>query len=299
MESNHLFRSGILFQKYVIDMYSKALVQNLNYMRFNQDKMRAACYQDVIDAQNTLGADGQPGKHIILPSSFPGSDRHMRQLNLDFMAIVREYYNPAFFVTMTANPNWPEIKTEIDRQPAANRFDITNRVFSKKLEALIEDLFTHNVLGIAVAKLYVIEFQKRGLPHAHILIFLDRNSNPKSPEAVNRVVTSEVPDPVLNKALHDLVKRHMIHTVCDPQHAAYNPDESHRCHNKYGECCKKFPYALNEETYIPSNKYAQTKRTGKAQGGFVFNWKKKDGTEAEIDASWVVRYNPKLLLKYN
>ena len=31
------------------------------------------------------------------------------------MAICREYRNPDLFITMTANPNWKEIKEHLDR----------------------------------------------------------------------------------------------------------------------------------------------------------------------------------------
>jgi hypothetical protein len=41
-----------------------------------------------------------------------------------------------------------------------------------KLDALLKDI-KDGVLGNVIAKIWVIEFQKRGLPHAHILLILD------------------------------------------------------------------------------------------------------------------------------
>ena len=55
------------------------------------------------------------------------------------------------------------------------RPNIVSRVFSLKLKALIDDLFNKHVLGNAVAGVYVIEFQKRGLPHAHIPLIMDHS----------------------------------------------------------------------------------------------------------------------------
>ena len=72
-----------------------------------------------------------------------------------------------------------------------DRPEIVNRVFQKKLLELMEDLSKGDVLGRCVADLYVIERQKRGLPHTHILIFLHPEDKPKTPEHVDRMVSSE------------------------------------------------------------------------------------------------------------
>jgi hypothetical protein len=57
-------------------------------------------------------------------------------------------------------------------QKPQDRPDIVARVFKQKLDALIQDIQTNHIFGVPVAYVYVIEFQKRGLPHAHILIIL-------------------------------------------------------------------------------------------------------------------------------
>jgi hypothetical protein len=74
---------------------------------------------------------------------------------------------------MTCNPNWPEILHELrPREEANDRPDLTSRVFNMKLNALLKDLLQNGVLGTAVADIHVVEWQKRGLPHDHILIIL-------------------------------------------------------------------------------------------------------------------------------
>lgn len=89
------------------------------------------------------------------------------------MAIVRELGKPDLFVTFTCNPKWPEIKDHLFQgQSATDRPDLCCRVFHLKLEALIADL-TSGMFGKVIAYIYTIEYQKRGLPHAHILIILD------------------------------------------------------------------------------------------------------------------------------
>ena len=194
-ESNHIFRSGLLFQKYAVDMYCKVLAQNLRWHRKNQDKLRAATYQNIREAQQYGTEDTRIGQKIILPATVRGSDRHVKKKFLDFMAIVREYGPPTFFFTMTCNPEWPEIlECLTEGQKPWERFDIACRVFRKKMQQAQDDLYKYGVLGKAIAKISVTEFQKRGLPHAHMLIFLHPDHKIRCAEDVDKVVCSEIPD---------------------------------------------------------------------------------------------------------
>jgi len=51
---------------------------------------------------------------------------------------------------------------------------------------LIVSSMDFNLLG-----LYTIEFQKRGLPHVHILLWLDQKDKLNSPDAINSVIFAE------------------------------------------------------------------------------------------------------------
>jgi hypothetical protein len=96
----------------------------------------------------------------------------MQQHLQDALAINRFYGGGDLFVTMTANPSWPEIKDALfPGQTASDRPDLVVRVFHAKLKSLIKEI-RGGVLGDWAAHLYTIEFQKRGLPHAHIVVFL-------------------------------------------------------------------------------------------------------------------------------
>ncbi len=69
------------------------------------------------------------------------------------------------------------------------------------------------VFGQVIGWAYVIEYQKRGLPHAHLLIWLHPNDVPRTPEEIDKHISSEVPDPCINAELHEKVKEHMLHRV--------------------------------------------------------------------------------------
>jgi hypothetical protein len=106
----------------------------------------------------------------------------MNQLYQDSMAIVRKFGKPDLFITMTCNPNWSEIThLLLPAQQPHDRPDVVARVFNQKLKELMKDLLKRKIFGTVVAKIHVIEFQKRGLPHAHILLILDRSSKPSCP----------------------------------------------------------------------------------------------------------------------
>ena len=83
------------------------------------------------------------------------------------------------FHTVTCNPTWTEIVDELQPgQDAWMRPDITARVFKMKLDAIMEDLMKNGFMGRAVAHIQVTEFQKRGLPHAHLVITLAKDDVP-------------------------------------------------------------------------------------------------------------------------
>ena len=56
------------------------------------------------------------------------------------------------------------------------------------------DLIKRQVLGKPLAHVYTtIEFQKRGLPHAHILVILSDDDKPRNPSQYDTIVSAEIP----------------------------------------------------------------------------------------------------------
>src|SRR5437667_9124161 len=111
------------------------------------------------------------------------------------MAIVRNFGKPDLFVTVTCNPNWPEITTELlPNQTPADRPDLISRIFKLKLNSITNDLFKNEILGRVITYFYVIEFQKRGLPHAYILMILASNNKLQTPEDFNNLVSAKISD---------------------------------------------------------------------------------------------------------
>ena len=145
------------------------------------------------------------------PSTYKGRSRNLQQLFQDGMAVIREYGKPDFFITVTCNPQWPEIVEELkDIKNHGDKLPIIARVFKLKLQAIMDDILNKQILGKHVAMMYVIEFQKRGLPHAHILIILDDISKPRTTDDFDRIVSAEIPDRTLHPQAYETVTKSMV-----------------------------------------------------------------------------------------
>jgi hypothetical protein len=174
-EASTILRCGRLLQQYIVDVYVAIEQSRLNYLRRNQKKLRADLYQALQDVLEAGDTDTTTlGTRIVLPSSFTSGPRFMVQLYQDAMAICRSFGLPSYFIMFTCNPNWPEIQAELlPGQIAIDRPDLVTRMFHMKLLVLIKDLMKDEIFGPIVTQIHVIEFQKQGLPHAHILIILN------------------------------------------------------------------------------------------------------------------------------
>ncbi|PKY32833.1 hypothetical protein RhiirB3_321082, partial [Rhizophagus irregularis] len=106
----------------------------------------------------------------------------------------------------TCNSKWPEITKELlPYQTPTNRPDLTARVFHVKLQELLKDLLANQWFGKVIAHVYVVEFQKRGLPHAHILLILAPKDKIYLVEKYDSIVSAEIPDPEVHPLAYETV----------------------------------------------------------------------------------------------
>ena len=212
-----LYFCGRLSQQYIVDAFVKVEESRLLFIRLHQDKLRVETYRGLQDwmhqARSGLPSSEQVGRPVILPSSFTGGPRSMYQHYQDSMSIARRFGRPDLFITFTCNPRWPEIVEHITApQTRSERPDIVDRVFLSKLREFLDDLTSHQRFGRVVAYTAVIEFQKRGLPHSHIVVTLADACKPRDISVIDRMVSAELPDPRVSPELHAIVRQHMIHS---------------------------------------------------------------------------------------
>ena len=163
-------------------MYIKLETTRLEYFRKEQSNFRREVYQGIVDSVSSGECRGDRiGQRILLPSSFIGGPRDMKKRYMDAMALVQHFGRPDLFITMTCNPDWIEIQQELrPGQIPQDRPDLVTRVFRAKLQDLKEQIFKKEIFGIVVAHVFVVEFQKRGQPHIHLLLKLKEGHNIKS-----------------------------------------------------------------------------------------------------------------------
>jgi len=168
------------------------------------------------------------------------------------------------FITFTCNPNWPEIQKFVGPKHLKPHdcSDIITRVFRLKFDQLLKDLTKNHIHGKVIAckfyellfitkycihimssyrnesylffftDMHIIDFQKRGLPHAHILNLLHPSSKHPTPDDIDKIISAKIPSPDKHVELYRLVGTHTMH---GPYGLA---NKKSPCMKK--DCCSKF-----------------------------------------------------------
>ena len=131
--------------------------------------------------------------------------------------------------------------------------------------------------------MHTIEFQKRGLPHVHLLLFLHPDNKYPSSTDIDQIISAEIPSHQDDPELYRLVENHMIHGPC----GILQPNSP--C-MKEGKCSRFYPKQFQPQTLLDSNGYPVYRRRN---NGHSIS---KNGVI--IDNRYIVPYNPKLLKKY-
>ncbi|KAM5554594.1 hypothetical protein ABKV19_022807 [Rosa sericea] len=284
-----ILRGDRLLQQYIVDNYVKIEAHRLRWLQSNQSTIRSELYQGLHDSFQAGEVSAENvGRRTILPSSFGGSPRDMHQRYQDAMAIVQKYGKPDILLTMTCNTAWEEIANELlPGQTSQDRPDLLTRVFRAKYELLKKDIYKTGVLGKVIAHVHVIEFQKRGLPHCHMVIILDENDKLNTTDDYDHIVRAEIPFRDEEPELYNIVLKHMIHGPCGTL------NENSPC-MKNGSCKRNYPKQFSEFTVQGNDCYPIYRRRNDGRSVVLDR-----NTEVEIDNTWVVPYNPWLLLKYD
>ena len=102
---------------------------------------------------------------------------------------------------------------------------------NSKKQQLITDLASEMVFGKLLARTHSIEFQKRGYPHVHVIIWVDMDCvRHLGPETIGKTICAEIPNeykkqeikdkdqPRTKNSLHKPVTSFMLHGPHNPLH---------------------------------------------------------------------------------
>ena len=165
-------------------------------------------------------------KKSFLSQSLHGSRRHLRSLACNALDIVAQRGKQTLFVTVTCNPMWPEIVEALGKNMTAfERPDIVDHVFKLRLDALLDNIRRGKYFGghKSVYIIRVVEYQHRGMPHAHIVLKLENMPDEDDHDGmqvwIDEFISARLPTkPVVGVSspadikYYDLVIEKMTHT---------------------------------------------------------------------------------------
>lgn len=282
-----LHNGGKLFQQYLVDAWVRVEANDLWYHRCNQQNYRLAAEEAirrvVVEHPEAAGRVGRP---IILPSSFQRGPRGVQRRYLDTMTVIARHGKPDLFITFTCDPKWKEIiENKEPMQKPEHRPDLVCRVFQMKLLEFIDDLVNKQIYGRVLNYHYVIEFQKRGLPHAHIVVTFVEGDKIITADDVDGIVSAVIPDKQTQPRLYALVAKHQIHKPC----GVYAPAASCMVN---GRCKNQYPKDYTPDTVLNVGETTRPLYRRPRDNRFI---KMGDRT---ITNTRVVPYNPYALAKY-
>lgn len=279
-------------QEWACDQYARTDDLKLSYIERQLPKKR-------LTTKNAIHAappDKKVGKR--LPASFHGSHVNRKRKQLDAMAVVARKGPPTLMVTFTANPAWPEITRNLKPgQTGMDRPDLISRVFKVKLKHLLADL-RQGLFGKAQYMMHVIEWQARGVVHAHIIVMYE--DGPEKSGNVDDWIWTNLPDAsIADGKLREKVLAYHIHKKCG-KHNPSSPCMKVNPKTKHKYCSKHYPQPFRTSMHTNTSGRAEYTRLNNGDKATI---KCKNGenktVDTEIDNRDVVPYNPYLLMKYD
>ncbi len=167
-----------------------------------------------------------------------GTPSYWEKTLRDLQAMIRQLGTPTFFCTFSAaEMRWPEVITAIKAQQGEHvdfsQLDWTTkceilrsnpvtvmRMFEKRVDALMTHLLLSPAQPIGEVQdyFYRVEFQARGSPHIHLLVWIkdapefERESDGDVCDFIDRNITCQLPDSSADPELHRIVTEVQLHS---------------------------------------------------------------------------------------
>ncbi len=131
--------------------------------------------------------------------------------------------------------------------------------------------------------MYTIEFQKKRLPHVHILVWHSTKNKLPTPADIDLIISAKIPDKIIDLIGYETVTKFMIHGPC----GLANPKSP--CMSKV-QCSKHFPNEFRTETSFDENGFAIYRRINDGR------CPTKNGID--LDNRYVVPHYLQLIVRY-
>jgi hypothetical protein len=192
--------------------------------------------------------DLEYGLRNFIPPSLTDSDEYWHTVATKCFAISSQFGCPTFFLTFAMNPHWPDYRALNRNSGNFAHSAVMAIVFKSKLSALMKCLQDRKILGVIHAFVWRVEYQKRGLPHAHILLWTDFNT--QDVDAVDSVVNVRYP-----KESPFVDDRQMVTDLRCLIEAYQGHQHSRRCRSPEGECRFGYPQPEASRTTVRGRRF--------------------------------------------
>jgi hypothetical protein len=286
-------------------MSNDSRYQNIDYMFYLLAKIEAEKISNSINICSSRLRTSDNARinnlHIYM-KNLRGYSSYWNSIKADLMAFLRNLGEPTWFITLSARDlEWPDminalllaknnnnskraIKRLINQVSDLNFQErskllhdypvVASRQFNKRFKALMKFLSKNDkILGGKIKDYwYRVEFQKRGSPHIHMLVWIENAPSFNTPEGIqfiDKVCSVSLPT---DQKLKDLVTRLQLHSC------------THTCYKKLSKKFKKncrfgYPLPISETTRIlnndeikeNNNKFCIFKRNSSEQKINVYN----------------------------
>jgi hypothetical protein len=272
-----------LMQYYIVESVSRGIDYRLEWYRNNKSTIFGEISknlnlnndefidedEDITDMNNDQNKERDVMNNsnaTYLAESFFGSPRHLKSLAINALAIVSELGPPTFFITVTTDTRWNEIQEVLlEGQTAFDRPDVVCQIFKARLQALLHNLKKGKYFNNGKVQyiMYVIEYQHRGLPHAHIVVRLDNHPTDEQSDVmklryISQHIQARYPQQILNctqtetdiyKTYFDLIESKMIHKCSTQAPNGCKKDTNSRCRHGFSEHVQNISDTFDERGY--------------------------------------------------
>ena len=257
---HYINKLSYLREEYLCSVYGRIMQYRINYEYKRQ--MIKLSSQDIDSGKLYNGSeDLKEGIKTYIPKNIASSPKQWKELqNMAFLLSVA-LGPPTFFITITTNPHWPEIYS-MNQNGYLSNSSLIMRVFRQKRLTFLNYIKNKKIFGCIKGFVWRDEFQQRGLPHAHILIWSDFDTD--NPKNIDRVLTTRLPnDPFEENQANQKLLKQLI--VKYEKHS-----HSQRCKKgNSDECIYNYPKPALKETRIINNRYEFARDEGKIESMIV------------------------------
>nr|GEX85623.1 ATP-dependent DNA helicase PIF1-like [Tanacetum cinerariifolium] len=229
-------------------LQSKTYMNSYIHPRTNARQYNGPTVSEVAALITNDFGDGIPTRDIIVNKQDSRTKRisemHPSNMALQY-PLLFPYGGDVFHdsIPYYSNSEISEMLAYVPGLKPHDRLEVRTRVYKLELTELLDDLKKTKSLARAV--------EKRGLPHAHILLWLEENCKCKTSAQIDHIIPAELPSLIDYPDGYKVFTEYMLHGPCKNE-GRYSP-----CMIE-GKCTKRYPKAFYVETILDDDGYLFT-----------------------------------------